>query len=211
MTTALIYPPSSYATTNELVEMARVAAKDRGVYATRMRDEGKDLVAAVDEAIAIGERAGMPVEIFHLKEAYQPGWRSLMSAARRTIEAARARGVDVAADMYVYTADGTGLEATIPSWAQEGGRPELLKRPADPEIRARVKREVVTGAPGCRISWKRPAGGRASFWPMRGTRERAFRRADARHDRDALAQRAGGRRIRSGGAGRGACNGHLPT
>jgi N-acyl-D-aspartate/D-glutamate deacylase len=148
MTTALIYPPSSYAKTDELVAMARVAAAHGGIYATHMREEGKDLIGAIREAITIGESAGLPVEIFHLKAAYQPGWGTLMAEAGRTIDAARARGVDVAADMYVYTAGGTGLEATIPSWAQEGGRPELLKRLADPQIRARLKREVVEGSPG---------------------------------------------------------------
>jgi N-acyl-D-aspartate/D-glutamate deacylase len=148
MTTALIYPPSSYAKTPELIEVAKVAAKYGGTYATHMRDEGKDLLRSIEEAIAIGEQAGLPVEIFHLKAAWQPGWGSLMAEAGRTIDAARARGVDVAADLYVYTAGGTGVEATIPSWAQEGGRPELLKRLADPSTRARLKQEVVSGAPG---------------------------------------------------------------
>jgi N-acyl-D-amino-acid deacylase len=148
MTTALIYPPSSYARTSELVEMAKVAAKHGGTYATHMRDEGRDLIRSIEEAISIGERGGLPVEIFHLKAAWQPGWGSLMADAGRAIEAARARGVDVAADLYVYTAGGTGLEATIPSWAQEGGRAELLKRLADPEQRARLKQEVVNGSPG---------------------------------------------------------------
>jgi N-acyl-D-amino-acid deacylase len=148
MTTALIYPPSSFATTKELVEMAKVPARYGGLYASHIRDEGKDLIAALEEAIAIGERAGLPVEVFHLKAAYQPGWGTLMRSAGQTIDAARARGVDVAADMYVYTAGGTGLEATIPAWAQEGGRQELLKRLADPDIRARLKREIVTGSPG---------------------------------------------------------------
>jgi N-acyl-D-amino-acid deacylase len=148
MTTALIYPPSSYAKTPELVEMAKIAAKYGGIYATHMRDEGKDLIRSIEEAVTIGERAGVPVEIFHLKAAWQPGWGSLMAEAGRTIEAARGRGVDVAADVYVYTAGGTGLEATIPSWAQEGGRAELLPRLADPATRARLKQEVVTGSPG---------------------------------------------------------------
>lgn len=148
MTTALIYPPSSFATTDELAEVAKVAGRYGGTYATHMRDEGKDLIAAITEAIAIGERGGLPVEIFHLKAAWQPGWGTLMTQAGQLIEAARARGVDVAADMYVYTAGGTGLEATIPAWAQEGGRAELLKRLADAETRARLKREVVTGSPG---------------------------------------------------------------
>lgn len=148
MTTALIYPPSSFAQTPELVEMAKVAARFGGVYATHMRDESRDLLAAIEEAVAIGEQAGLPVEIFHLKAAYQPGWGTLMAEAGRTIDAARARGVDVAADVYVYTAGGTGLEATIPAWAQEGGREALRARLADPVIRARLKREVVTGSPG---------------------------------------------------------------
>ena len=148
MTTALIYPPSTFATTDELVEMAKVAGRYGGFYATHMRDEGKDLITSIKEAIAIGERGGLPVEIFHLKAAWQPGWGTLMAEAGRTIDAARARGVDVAADMYVYMAGGTGLEATIPTWAQEGGRAELIKRLADPEIRAKLKKEIVTGAPG---------------------------------------------------------------
>jgi len=148
MTTALIYPPSSFATTDELVEVAKIAGQYGGTYATHMRDEGKDLIAAITEAITIGERGGLAVEIFHLKAAWQPGWATLMAQAGQLVEAARARGVDVAADMYVYTAGGTGLEASIPAWAQEGGRPELLKRLADPDIRARLKREIVTGSPG---------------------------------------------------------------
>jgi N-acyl-D-amino-acid deacylase len=148
MTTALIYPPSSYAKTPELVAVARTAAKYGGTYATHMRDEGKDLLQSIEEAIAIGEQAGLAVEIFHLKAAWQPGWGALMAEAGRTIDAARARGVDVAADLYVYTAGGTGLEATIPAWAQEGGRTETLKRLTDADTRRRLKQEVVTGSPG---------------------------------------------------------------
>jgi N-acyl-D-aspartate/D-glutamate deacylase len=148
MTTALIYPPSSYSTTDELVEVAKAAAKYGGTYASHIRDEGRGVVGAVNEAIAIGERAGMPVEVFHLKVADRPGWGVRMDSIARTIDAARARGVDVAADLYVYTAGGTGLEATIPSWAQEGGTDSLKMRLANPEIRARLKREVGTGSPG---------------------------------------------------------------
>ncbi len=148
MTTALIYPPSSYATTDELVEMARVAARHGGIYASHIRDEGRGVVGAVREAIEIGERAGLPVEIFHLKVAYRPGWGVLMDSVRGVVDAARARGVDVAADMYVYTAGGTGLEATIPSWAFEGGEDSLLARLARPETRERLKDEIRTGSPG---------------------------------------------------------------
>jgi N-acyl-D-aspartate/D-glutamate deacylase len=148
MTTALIYPPSSYATTPELIVMAKVAAKYGGIYASHMRGEGKELVQSVDELIEISEKGGLPGEVFHMKAAYSPGWGTLMQEAGRHIDAARARGVDVAADLYVYTAGGTGLEATIPSWAHDGGSEALLKRLADPEIRARLKKEIVTGSPG---------------------------------------------------------------
>jgi N-acyl-D-aspartate/D-glutamate deacylase len=148
MTTALIYPPGSYATTEEIAEVGKAAAEHGGVYASHIRGEGKEVVQSIQEAITIGERAGMPVEIFHLKVAYQPGWGVLMDSVRIAIESARARGVDVAADMYVYTAGGTGLEATIPSWAMEGGADSLRARLADPAIRARLKREQRTGSPG---------------------------------------------------------------
>jgi N-acyl-D-amino-acid deacylase len=148
MTTALIYPPSSYATTDELIEVAKAAAAYGGLYASHIRGEGREVVQAVNEAITIGERAGLPVEIFHLKVAYRPGWGILMDSVGRTVDAARARGVDVAADMYVYTAGGTGLEATIPSWAHEGGTDSLKARLARPAVRARLKHEIVTGSPG---------------------------------------------------------------
>ena len=148
ITTALIYPPASYSTTDELAEVARSAARYGGVYASHVRGEGREVVRSVQEAIAIGERAGVPVEIFHLKVAYQPGWGVLMDSVGRAIEAARARGLDVAADMYVYTAGGTALAATIPSWAFEGGMDSLRARLARPDVRARLKHEVTTGSPG---------------------------------------------------------------
>ena len=148
MTTALIYPPASYAKTEELIEMAKVAGNYGGIYASHIRGEGKELVQSIEEAITIGERGGLPVEIYHLKAAYQPGWGKLMREAGQTIEAARNRGVDVAADVYLYTAGGTGLDSVIPSWAFEGGREKLLERLKDPAIRVRLKNEIKTGSPG---------------------------------------------------------------
>lgn len=148
MTTALIYPPSSYSTTDELVEVAKAIAPYGGTYASHIRGEGKEVVESVKEAIAVGERAGTPVEVFHLKVADRPSWGIVMDTIARVVDAARARGVDVAADLYVYTAGGTGLEATIPSWAHEGGADSLRARLADPSVRARLKREVTTGSPG---------------------------------------------------------------
>jgi N-acyl-D-amino-acid deacylase len=148
MTTALIYPPSSYATTDELVEMAKVAAKYGGVYASHIRGEGPEVVQSVAELITIAEKAGLPGEVFHLKVAHKPSWGVRMDSVRQIIDAARARGVDVAADLYVYTAGGTGLEATIPSWAFEGGNDSLKARLANPTVRARLKGEQKTGSPG---------------------------------------------------------------
>jgi N-acyl-D-amino-acid deacylase len=148
MTTALIYPPSSFATTAELTEMAKVAARYGGIYASHIRGEGAEVVQSVRELIAISESAGLPGEIFHLKVAHRPSWGILMDSVRQVVEAARARGVDLAADMYVYTAGGTGLEATIPSWAFEGGTDSLRARLADPDTRARLKQEQRTGSPG---------------------------------------------------------------
>jgi N-acyl-D-amino-acid deacylase len=148
MTTALIYPPSSYAETDELIEMAKVAGQYGGIYASHMRGEGKEVVQSVDELIRISEEGHLPGEIFHLKVAYQPGWGKMMQEVGEHVAAARARGVEVAGDLYVYTAGGTGLEATIPSWAFEGGTDKLKERLRDPAIRARLKQEQLTGSPG---------------------------------------------------------------
>ena len=148
MTTALIYPPSSFATTEELIEVAKAIAPYGGTYASHIRGEGKELIASIAEAIRIGEEARVPVEVFHLKAAYKPGWGKLMKAAGELIEAARARGVDVAADQYPYTAGGTGLEATIPSWAFDGGYDSLRARLNDKATRDRLKKEVKSGSPG---------------------------------------------------------------
>lgn len=148
MTTALIYPPATYSKTAELIAVAREAARYGGIYASHVRGEGKEVLKAIGEAIRIGEQAGLPVEIFHLKVAYKPGWGVLMPKVGRLVDAARARGDEVSADMYVYTAGGTGLEATIPSWAHEGGVDSLKARLARPSVRARLKREVKQGSPG---------------------------------------------------------------
>ena len=148
ITTALIYPPASYSKTDELIEMAKVAGRYGGFYSSHVRGEGKELVESINEAITIGEKGGLPVEIFHLKAAYQPGWGRLMNQAGETINAARARGLDVAADMYLYTAGGTSLSAVVPSWAAEGGNAQLMERLKDPATRVRLKNEIKTGVPG---------------------------------------------------------------
>jgi N-acyl-D-aspartate/D-glutamate deacylase len=148
MSTALIYPPASYSKTEELIELAKVAGRYGGFYVSHIRGEGKELIESINEAITIGEKGGLPVEIYHLKAAYQPGWGTLMRQAGETIEKARARGLDVAADMYLYTAGGTGLTAVVPSWAADGGRDKLLERLKDAATRERLKGEIKTGSPG---------------------------------------------------------------
>jgi N-acyl-D-aspartate/D-glutamate deacylase len=148
MTTALIYPPSSYAKTDELIAMAKVAGAYGGLYASHMRGEGKEVVQAVDELIQISEQGHLPAEIFHLKVAYQPDWSKSMALIGEHVVAARARGDEIAGDLYMYTAGGTGLEATIPSWAFDGGDAALKKRLADPAIRERLKHDQQTGSPG---------------------------------------------------------------
>jgi N-acyl-D-amino-acid deacylase len=144
--TALIYPPDSFQSTEDLIELARVAAKHGGIYASHMRDESAKLLQAIGESIEIGEKTGIQVEIFHFKGAYAPGWGKLVPQAGELIEAARARGVSIAADMYVYTAGGTGLDITVPNWVWEQGGKQGLARLKDPKVRARLKQEIAAGS-----------------------------------------------------------------
>jgi N-acyl-D-amino-acid deacylase len=147
--TALIYPPDSFQSTEDLIELARVAARHGGIYASHMRDESARLLQAIGESIEIGEKTGIQVEIFHFKGAYAPGWGKLVPQAGALISAARARGVNIAADMYVYTAGGTGLDITVPNWVWEQGAQKGLERLNNPQIRERLKKEVAAGsAPG---------------------------------------------------------------
>lgn len=140
---ALIYPPDSFVDTDELVEVCRVVAQYHGIYITHVRSEAELLVESISEAIEIGRRAGLPVEIYHLKAAGRPNWH-LMPAAIRTIEEGRASGVDVTADMYPYAASGTGLSAILPPWADADGK--LYENLADPAMRARIRAEVLAPA-----------------------------------------------------------------
>ncbi len=146
ITSALIYPPSSFQTTADLVSLAKVAGQCNGFYATHMRDESAKLVPAIEEAIEIGEKGGVKVEIFHLKAAYAPEWGKLMPQAVAAINAARARGVDVAADLYPYTAGGTGLEITAPTWVWADGVEKGIARLRDPKQRERMKKDLAAGS-----------------------------------------------------------------
>jgi N-acyl-D-amino-acid deacylase len=144
--TALIYPPDSFQSTADLIELARVAAQYGGIYASHMRSESADLLKAIGESIEIGEKTGIEVEIFHFKAAYAPGWGKLVPQAGELIDAARNRGVNIAADMYVYTAGGTGLDITIPNWVFAQGPEAGFAKLKDPAVRERLKKEIAAGS-----------------------------------------------------------------
>ncbi len=145
ITTALIYPPSAYHKTENLIELAKVAASYDGIYASHIRDESAKFVEAVAEAIRIGEESGAGVEIFHLKAAYFPNWGKDMPKALALIQFARDRGVNVAADLYPYVAGGTGLEITAPNWVYAKGVEQALEWLKDPQMRERMKKELAAG------------------------------------------------------------------
>ncbi len=140
VSSGLIYAPGCYARTDELVALASASAALGGIYASHIRGEGTTLVSAVAEAIEIGRRAGSRVQISHHKAAGKHNW-GLVNETMRMIEEARRSGVDVAFDVYPYTASCTDLFAILPPWVQDGGREEILRRLARPEDRARIRVE----------------------------------------------------------------------
>jgi N-acyl-D-amino-acid deacylase len=146
VSSALIYPPNIYAKTDELIALAKVAAKYGGLYATHMRSEGASEMQALAEAIRIGTEANLPVEVFHLKVSGKARWGN-MKIVVRAIEAARDSGLDIAASMYPYPAGGTALASALPPWAADGGVQKLLARLEDPEVRARIKKELASDHP----------------------------------------------------------------
>jgi N-acyl-D-amino-acid deacylase len=139
--TSLIYPPAFYAKTEELIELCKVAAKYQGKYISHMRSEGNRLLEAVDELIRISREAGIPAEIYHIKAAGKRNWSKMDDLLAR-IEAARKEGLKITADMYAYTAAGTGLDACLPPWTQDGGYPALFQRLRDPAMRKKIAAEV---------------------------------------------------------------------
>jgi N-acyl-D-amino-acid deacylase len=142
---SLIYAPGTFAETDELVALSAEAARCGGMYIAHMRSEGERLLESIDETVEIARRAEIPVEIYHLKAAGQSNWNKLDAAIQR-IEKARAEGLRVTTDMYTYVAGATGLDAAMPTWVQEGGVEQWVKRLKDPKIRARVAKEMR--APG---------------------------------------------------------------
>ena len=143
VSSSLMYAPAPYAKTEELIALAAVASKFGGIYATHIRNESSGILAALDEAIRIGREADIPVEIWHLKVAGKRNWGRMPEVVAK-INDARARGVDLSADTYAYTAWANGLSSYIPPWAHDGGDGKLVERVKDPQLRARIRREMTT-------------------------------------------------------------------
>ncbi len=141
VSTGLIYPPNSYAKLDELVALAKPAAAAGGLYASHLRYDGDKLRDGIEEAIAVGEGAHLPVHVFHLKVTGHANV-GRMGEVIALVEAAQKRGVEISADQYPYVASSTGLTATLPGWAQEGGTGSLVERLRDREARARLRREM---------------------------------------------------------------------
>ena len=139
---SLIYAPAFYSSTEELIELSKVAAEYGGAYISHIRSEGNTLMESIEELITIAREAGIPAEIYHLKAAGKDNWHKLDAVIER-VEAARAEGLRITADMYTYTAGATGLDASMPPWVQEGGHDAWVERLKDPAIRARVAREML--------------------------------------------------------------------
>ena len=149
VSTGLIYPPNAYSTVDELAAVSKPAAEKGGLYASHLRFDGAKLREGIEEAVAIGERAGIPVHVFHIKVTGQKNF-GRMKEVIDIVEAARARGIRVTADQYPYVASSTGLTATIPPWALDGGTARLLERLKDKAQRARIRRDMEDQNP----SWE---------------------------------------------------------
>ena len=141
ISSALIYAPASFSKTDELVELCKEVSKYKGMYISHIRSEGDNLLGSLDELIKISKDAHIKAEIYHLKAAGTENWYK-MDLAIKKIDSARTAGLDITANMYNYTAAGTGLYATMPQWVQEGGQDAWLSRLKDPAIKARVLKEM---------------------------------------------------------------------
>ena len=138
---SLQYVPSRFASTDELVALATVAAQYGGIYITHQRSESAQIDSSLDEVFTIAERAHIPAEIWHLKTAYKANWGRMPQVLRRIAEA-RARGLDVTADVYPYDRASNGLDACLPLWVREGGTDPMISRLKDPSQRERIRREM---------------------------------------------------------------------
>ena len=157
LSTSLQYAPAPYATTEELIALAREAAKLGGIYASHIRNEGDSIMTALDEAFRIGREAGIPLEIWHLKAAGKANWGRMAEIVAH-IEQARRSGVDVAADTYAYPAWFNTFSAVIPPWAHDGGDKKLVERLRDPAARARIRKELETPSDDWNNEWQEVPG-----------------------------------------------------
>jgi len=142
VSTSLQYVPDRFASTDEIVELAKIAARYGGVYFSHQRSESGKILESLDEVFAIAERANIPAEIWHLKTAYQANWGKMPEVLQR-IEAARARGLDVTANQYPYPRASNGLDACLPLWVREGGLDKMVARLNDPAQREKIKADMA--------------------------------------------------------------------
>jgi len=194
LSSALEYPPAPYASTEELIALAREAAHFGGIYATHMRSYEEDIMPALDETFRIAREAPISVEIWHLEVAGPKMWGRMPEVVAK-IEAARAAGLDVMSDLHAYTAWGNDMSAFVPPWAHDGGTTRLIERLKDPTIRARIRREMETKREGWDNEWLAVAGpadilvssvGRAELRPLQGQSIEAIARARGREPIETL-------------------------
>ncbi len=157
VSTSLEYAPAPYASTDELIALASEAAKNGGIYATHMRSEGDGILAALEETARIGQKAQIPVEIWHIKVAGKRNW-GRMPEVVAFIEKQRTAGVDIAADTYAYTAWFNSLSAFIPPWAHDGGDEKLIERLKDPATRVRIRKDMETPSTAWDNEWDEISG-----------------------------------------------------
>lgn len=157
VSTSLEYAPAPYAKTDELIALAAEASRSGGIYATHMRNESDSVLTSIDEALRIGTEAHIPMEIWHIKVAGKRNWGRMPEVVSK-INAARARGVDVTADTYAYTAWFNSLSAFIPPWAHDGGDAKLIERLKDPAMRQRIRKDMLTPSPDWDNEWQEIPG-----------------------------------------------------
>jgi N-acyl-D-amino-acid deacylase len=141
LSTSLQYVPGRFASTDEIIELARVAGQHGGIYISHQRSESSQIVASLDEVFTVAERANIPAEVWHLKTAYKANWGRMPEILKR-FDTARARGLDVTANMYPYDRASNGLDACLPLWVREGGLDQMLARLKDPTLRERIKKDM---------------------------------------------------------------------
>ncbi|HEV2112696.1 MAG TPA: hypothetical protein VGR50_01030, partial [Terriglobales bacterium] len=158
ISSALVYAPGNYATTEELIELAKIASRDGGIYATHMRNEADFEPAALAETFRIGREANIPVEIFHFKTSGKENWGK-MPQVIAAVEKARAEGIDVTADQYPYVASASSLDAIIPPKYHEGGTDAFTARLKDPAVREQIRHDLLTPPTGTDENWWSESGG----------------------------------------------------